>query len=212
MLHEAVVYGPKETIEFLIELREKFEINLEERTNNGETILHLACWKRDIEIVDLIHIALEKFNIDINFDTSDNNQSTPLHYACMNKTSDVAICLLERFPEKINILAQNNWHVLHYSCQYGHLELLKYIFGNQDFDIDFNIADQGGYTPLHIACYCGQFEVVKFLLVNSEKTGIDIYKKANDQRTAEDLARYNGHDNILELLEAWTLQETIEAT
>jgi len=126
MLHYAVCFGPKATIEFLIESRDKFGINLEARTNDGSTILHLACWKRDIEIVDLIHNALEKFNIDIDFDTLDYNQLTPLHDACQNKTSDVAICLLRRFPDKIN-----DWHVLHIACYFGHLELLKYTFGNQ---------------------------------------------------------------------------------
>ena len=88
--------------------------------------------------------------------------------------------------------------------------MLKYIFGNQDFDIDFNVAHQSGRTPLHIACYNGQFEVVKFLLENSKEKGIDIYKKANDQKTAQDLAKEKGHNNILEILEAWTLQEIIE--
>ena len=151
------------------------------------------------------------FNIDIDFDTSDYNQATPLHYACMKKDSDVAIHLIERFPDKINILGLNGWHVLHYACQFGHLELLNHIFRNRDFDIDFNVADQNGHTPLHDACYNGQFEVVKFLLENSKEKGIDVYKKANNQKTAEDLARRKGHANILELLEAWTLQETIEA-
>ena len=213
MLHFAVFYGPKETIEFLMESKDKFGINLEERTNHGRTILHLACQKRDIEIVDLIHYALEKFNIDIDFGTSDyHHQATPLHYACSNKTSDVAIHLLQRFPDKINVLGPNDKHVLHYACKYGHLELLKYIFGNQDFDIDFNITTQDGDTPLHIACNNGHFEVVKFLLENSKEKGIDIFKKANDQMTAEDLAKEEGHNNILELLEAWTLQKTIEAT
>ena len=113
------------------------------------------------------------------------------------------------FPEKINILGLNGWHVLHYACQFGHLELLKHIFGNQDFDIDFNVGDQNGSTPLHDACYNGQFEVVKFLLENSKEKGIDIYKKVNNQ-TAQDIAEEQGHNNILEILEAWTLQETIK--
>ena len=69
MLHSAVVYGPKETIEFLIESRHTLGINIEERTNDGRTILHIACWKRDIEFVDLVHNALEEINSDNDFDT-----------------------------------------------------------------------------------------------------------------------------------------------
>ena len=90
MLHHAVFCGPKETIEFLIESRHKFGINLEERTSGGLTILHFACWQRDISIVNFVHNQLEKFNIDIDFDTlnldSNYGQVTPIHYACANKT------------------------------------------------------------------------------------------------------------------------------
>ena len=76
--------------------------------------------------------------------------------------------------------------------------------------IDFNVADQIGDTPLHRACYNGHFEVVKFLLENSNEKEIDIYKKNNNQRTAEDLARLKGHKDILELLEIWTLSKRLE--
>ena len=62
-------------------------------------------------------------------------------------------------------------------------------------------------SNLHIACDHGHFEVVKFLLKNSKEKRINIFKKTNNQMTAEDLAKEEGHNNILELLEAWTLQE-----
>ena len=71
-------------------------------------------------------------------------------------------------------------------------------------------------SNLHIACDHGHFEVVKFLLKNSKEKRINIFKKTNNQMTAEDLAKLNGHKNVLELMEdwnhAWTLQIAIEAT
>ena len=138
MLHHAVFFGPKESIEFLIESRDKFGINLEARTNNGQTILHLACVKRDIEIVNLVYNALEENDYNIDFDTQNENHLTPFHYACMNSnTSDVAIHLLRRFPDKINILGPAGMHILHLACQYGLLDLLKFIVENPDFNIDF---------------------------------------------------------------------------
>ena len=96
-------------------------------------------------------------------------------------------------------------------CKYGLLDLLKFIVENPDFNIDFNVVNQYGNTPLNIACYNGQFEVAKFLLDNSNEKEIDIYKKNNYQQTAEDLARFKGHKDILELLEIWTLPKRIEA-
>ena len=203
MIHRAVAYGQKETIELLIDSRHKIGINIEAQTNKDSTILHFACQYRHIEIVDLVQKALEEINSDIDFDTRNQSQNTPVHFACFNKTSDVAIHLFKRFPDKINVLAQYDRHVLHLACEVGHLDLLKYICQNPEFDIDFNVVDQGGYTPLHIACYYGQFEIVKFLLENSNEKGIDIFKKNNYHQTAEDCARQRGHKDILELLDIW---------
>ena len=69
MIHNAVAFGPRETIQFLLESREKIGFNLEERAIQGETVLHLACEKRDIEIVDLVFEALEKIGSEIEFGT-----------------------------------------------------------------------------------------------------------------------------------------------
>jgi len=91
------------------------------------------------------------------------------------------------------------------------LKLLKYIFRNPDFDIDFNTVDSRGNTLLHIASDFGRFKVVKLLLENAKD--IDIFKKNNSQQTAEDLARQKGHTAILELfekLELWTLSKKLE--
>ena len=124
-----------------------------------------------------------------------------IHYACMDENSDVAIQLIQRFPQKIDVLGINDWHLLHYACFFGHLKLLKYFLGNDNFAIDFNVVSLAGSTPFHVACSSGQFEVVKCLLENSEKEEIDITRKDNAQRTAEDVARQKGHHEILDLFE-----------
>ena len=45
----------------------------------------------------------------------------------------------------------------------------------------------------------------------SHKKGIDISRKNNNQRTAEDLARNKNYKEILELFEVLTIRKTIEA-
>ena len=128
-----------------------------------QTVLLFSCVL--FVLHNLVYNALEEINSDINFDTRNEDQATPLHFACKNKTSGVAIHLLQRFPDKIHVLGIHGIHLLHFACRYGHLELVKYIFGNPDFDIDFNIATLGGNTSLHFACYVGHYEVVKFFRV-----------------------------------------------
>ena len=115
IIHYAVAYGPTETIQFLLESRQKLGFNLEARTNNGSTILHLACQNRDdIEIIDLVFRALEEINSGIDFETRDNDERTPIHSACMKRKPDVAIELLQRYPQMINVLGFNGKHMLHY--------------------------------------------------------------------------------------------------
>ena len=117
----------------------------------------------------------------------------------MNQNLDVAIHLLKRFPQKINVWGKS-W--LHNACLYGHLKLLNYLVENPNLHIDFNVIVYG-YTPLNIACIEGQYEVVKLLLENLKEKGIDITKKSTSKRhaqlTAEEIARVEGHTDILEL-------------
>ena len=124
----------------------------------------------------------------------------------MNPKSDVAIQILQRFPQKINISEPSGRHILHMACKFGHLELLKYITMTSDFEVDFNVVDPYNQTPLHHASWYGQYEVVKFLFQNYEAKGIDVARKTSDGDTAEDLAKEEGHQDILEVLKVWTMQ------
>ena len=204
MFHCALMDVPntKENIEFLIESRNKIGFNLEDRSNSGWTILHLACACRDIEIIDLISKALEDNNIAIDFDTRNTNGRTPLHLSVRNKHLGIPIRLLKRFPNKLNILGDNEMHLLHYACNLGNEQFVKYVFENQDLKVDFDINDSRGMTPLHHACLSGHIEIVKFLFKAYKSKGIDIYAKDDNQRTAETLAKNEGYKTILELFQA----------
>ena len=117
---------------------------------------------------------------------------------------------LQRFPQKINVLGQSGAHILHYACLSGHLELLKYIVSTPDFDVDFNVVILQGLTPLQCASGLGHYQVVKFLYQNHVATGIDVARKNNNGKTAKDLARRKGHQDVLEVLELWTMEVAYE--
>ena len=203
MIYHAVAGGPKETIQFLLESRQKLEFDLEARDNIRSTVLHFAR-KRDMEIVDLVIKALEEIGSDINLDTENNHQTSPFILFCVYNP-DVTIQLLQRFPEKINVLSPHNGTILHYACQHGHLDLLKYIFENATNNMDFNSVNDFGWTPLHSASAFGKYEIVKFLFENHEAKGIDVTIKTSSGDTAEDLARRDKSlQRIVEVLEVWT--------
>ena len=214
MIHLAVAFGFKDTIKFLLQSEHMIAFNIEEKGDNHKrTILHTACNKRDMEIVDLVIKALEKIGSEIDLDTLDDFPSTPLQLACTNNSSDVAVQLLKRFPQKIHILGRLNKHVLHYACMNQNLPLLKYIFGNSELDIDFNVVDGFGMTPLHLACSSDFEGGIKLFLENVEEKGIDITKKDNYGRTARRLfmQRHNsytpGYGDILELFDQCAVDE-----
>ena len=208
MLHCAVEFGPKETLTFLLESRHKIGFNTEDRTRPcGWTILHIACQCRDIEIVDVVYKALQDDNSDIDFDTEDSSGFTPLVKSTWNsKHPTVPITLLNRFPNKLNVLDQYGRNLLHYACHHGNVEVVKYVLENPDFHIDADVVDSYGNTPLHHACDQFQtsevqlrIDIVKFLLETYRKKGIDIKSKNNIGRTAEWTAKINGHNCILKL-------------
>ena len=199
ILHYSLAYnGPKATIQFMLESHQSIGINLEQRTNDhfGSTILHIACF-RGFDIVELVANALKDIKSDIDFDTQDLNGITPIHYSC-SCSSDVVIQILTRYPHLINDDHYGR-SMLHCACKHGNMNLIKFIFGNSSFDIDYNAVDEDGNTPLHLACIEGQFEVVKYLLEEANEKGIDIAKKNMMGQTAEDLARNNGYTNVLAL-------------
>ena len=201
MIHHAVFYGPEDQIQFLLESRQKIGFDLEAISDLGNTVLHLACLKRDIGIVDLIFNALQDINSEIGFDTQNIDQSTPLHYACKTPSSDVAIKLLERFPEKVHVLGFQGNRVLHYACQSGHVKLLKYILDNANLSANFMVKNLFGRTPLDLACGNGQVDVVKFFLANYTRLGICVLYYIRARKLAKQL----GHLNVVNMLGPWKL-------
>ena len=125
MIHHAVQMGSNETLQFLLDLQQELGFNLEERTDGGRTILHIACWCRDFEIVDLVIEALTKAGSDIDLGTQDDEfKYTPLQFASQNsRCSNVAIKLLEKFPQRIYDLGNYGQHILHFACKDGNLEV-----------------------------------------------------------------------------------------
>ncbi|OCH94767.1 ankyrin [Obba rivulosa] len=64
--------------------------------------------------------------------------------------------------------------------------------------VSLNRLDENGYTPLHLACDRGHLAVVRLLL----SEGADKDVKDADDMTAIELARFSGHDDIVQLLES----------
>ena len=87
--------------------------------------------------------------------------------------------------------------------------MLKFFCEHPNFNIDFNNVDQDGWTILHHACFFGQLEVIQFLLEHANEMGLDVTKKNNSFKTAEEIVQ-GRLKLILELFEMWHLKKALE--
>lgn len=75
---------------------------------------------------------------------------------------------------------------MHYSCQYGHLNIVKFLLGQQAL---IDPKNKLGNIPLHVACSNGRTDIVKFLIQN--KSPINVKNKIGN--TPLHCSVYAGH-------------------
>ena len=63
----------------------------------------------------------------------------------------------------VNIQSYSGYTPLHTACQYGQLDIMKFLVSLSSVDIN-STRDDDGYTPLHTACHYGQLDIITFLV------------------------------------------------
>jgi ankyrin repeat protein len=144
-----------------------------------EKILHLlriACEHGFDEIVCYVYRSLDNFeNMDL------KEYKALLIFCCSNGRLDILKQLnLESRYSVAQMIIDKNMSGLHYACQEGHADVVKYLV--EECGCDVNVCTRDGLTPLHLACKHGHsIEVVKFLLNRPECNSL---VRANDGNTA----------------------------
>ena len=120
---------------------------------------------------------------------------TALHNACQEGKLEVVKLLVEGC--NLDISDQDKVHgvtPLHLCASAGHLDILKYLHTKQE---KMDIEDKHRRTPLHYACQNGHTEVAEFLY---NECKCDKSTKDSNGVTPEDLAKLNGHGDIVTVL------------
>merc|ERR1712062_54798 len=83
-------------------------IDLNAKTNNGNTAWHLACYNGKTETAKLIIQNSKEFGIDLNAENSDG--TIALHFACKYGKTETVQMILKNWKEfGIDIRAQDNY-------------------------------------------------------------------------------------------------------
>lgn len=195
----------------------------------GESALHVACEKGDLEMVEVL--LKEDFNV--NYVTAISLRS-PLHLAATEGHRELVRFLLDNGADidKLNITGES---ALYLAGKHGHLDIAEDLLerganlnpvekecaesvypplymaaadGNSAFvtllldkGAKVNQVCNNGETPLHVACGKGHYEVVKILLSRGANINRATVVRGNQlSDTALFRAASNGHSTIVKLL------------
>ena len=156
--------------------------------HDKNTLLHLACTKRNLEVVKLLvkecfnqdaknvngklplHIACEQNHLEIaqlvssqkglTLNCEDSEGNTPLHIACHTGNAELVHYLTHKKQCNQNIQNKKQQLPLHFACERGSVKLASLVSYELD---DVNIKNMDGNTPLHIACHSGDNELIRYL-------------------------------------------------
>lgn len=183
-LHYASLGGHEEVVELLL----GSDADVNATNTSGMTPLFLAARDGHGSIIDLL--VAEKL---IKLEARDNEEMTPLLIAVANGHGSV----IKRFLQiGVDPHAKNKMGMLplHHAAKVDDNSilnpLLKVAIG------DVNKRDSLGNTPLHYAAQEGRKENVERLL----SAGADKDLKNGENKTAQDIAKDLGHDQVLLLL------------
>ena len=173
ILHEVVKHGDVAIVTHFVN---KIGCSINARDEDGNTLLHVACYNNHFAIVELLTNHEECY---IQFEATDLNGRSALHIAAYRGHLQIVKHLVETKQCDTNVKDMGLNTLLHLACLNGHLNVVAYLSVPE---ICSNIEERGkdGFTLVHLAALKGHTEILKYLVeqrkcnVNSaaETTGV----------------------------------------
>jgi ankyrin repeat protein len=162
---------------------------------NGNTPLHNAVWRNDIEKV----IFLLKQGANAN--ATDRTGKTPLHFAAKLKNLDIAISLLA-YRAKINATDKDGNTPLHFAARFGNENMVRYFV--EQHNVAVNAVGACGETPLHFAVRFGRERAARPERENIVKCliefGAEVDVPNKNEETPLSLAEKYGDEILVNLM------------
>ncbi|XP_067659906.1 putative ankyrin repeat protein RF_0381 [Haliotis asinina] len=210
--------GNREVLELLVNKGVKVSL----MDKKGNNILHFACRKGHVEVVE--HILSENM-VDIN---SKNKQGMIPVFMAAEKGHKEVVELLFRSGGDMSLTSRGGSNVLHFACRGGNVDLVKFVLSHKMTDINstgrrhltpvltaaaeghkevvellvsegakVSLLDIRGNSILHLACRGGHVEVVKYVV---SQDLVDINSRNKKGMTPVMMAAGRGHQEVVGLL------------
>ena len=204
LLHHACIIGTSEIVEYLLEISEEknIDLNAQDKTAFERTPLDWALIKGDLLIIRSLL----------------SDQRILLGPRCLGMAiathHDIEIVkLIMKKSEELGIDVDKHRHPPFYvACQSGNLKVAKLLLECPNVSVDTNLIIHINHfdgeevdfdltiTPLQIACIMGQTEIVKLILQNSSTRNIDLNETCVRGHTPLHYASMFGKHDVVKLL------------
>ncbi|KAI5751394.1 hypothetical protein M8J77_007101 [Diaphorina citri] len=193
---------------------------LKATTINGDTALHLAARKRDLDMVRILvdygtsvdiqngegqtalHIASAEgdealvkyfYGAKANASITDHQDRTPMHLAAENGHASIIELLADKFRASIFERTKDGSTLMHIASLNGHAECAMMLFKK---GVYLHMPNKGGARSIHTAARYGHVGIINTLLQKGEKVDVT----TNDNYTALHIAVESCKPAVVETL------------
>ena len=151
VLHYAAKKGLLEVLKFIIN---HHNCNLMATNKRDETILHCA-----VEHTEVVKYLVNECNFDPM--AVNDDRGTVLHYAAMKGLLEVLKFMINH--HHCNLMATNKWGKTILHCAVGHIEVVRYLINDCNFD-PMTVINDDGNTVLHYAASRNLLDLLKSMI------------------------------------------------
>lgn len=165
-------------------------------TENGDTALHLAARRRDVDMVRILvdygtnvdtqngegqtalHIAAAEgdepllkyfYGVRASASITDNQDRTPMHLAAENGHANVIEILADKFKASIYERTKDGSTLMHIASLNGHAECATMLFKK---GVYLHMPNKRGARSIHMAARYGHIGIINTLIQRGEKVDI----------------------------------------